>query len=199
MAGRIVPRRVASARPETGPVPFPASGTLTSRPRPPAIDAAVTGRRTGPVVPALDRSSPTALAVAGEVRFGPVTTTSAGDGLCGKSRWIAAMVRATGVLAGNPPLGGLPSRKLSAGAASASSATAAIVPQASGRRTTRRTRAPHSRDGRAAVRRRPRYGIRPRSAQRPSQDSSAGSTVSEPATATPTTAMVPIATPLNTA
>jgi hypothetical protein len=78
-------------------------------------------------------------------------------------------------------------------------ASAAIVPQTAGWATTRRTTAAHSRDGRAAVRRRPRNGIRARSAHGPSQDSSAGSAVSEPATATPTTAMVPIATPVNTA
>ncbi len=78
-------------------------------------------------------------------------------------------------------------------------ASAASEPHAAGWATTRRTSAAHSRDGRAAVRRRPRNGIRPRSAHPPSQDSSAGSTVSEPATATPTTAMVPIATPVNTA
>ncbi len=38
----------------------------------------------------------------------------------------------------------------------------------------------------------------PRSAQPPSQDSTAGSTVSDPATATPTTTIVPIAAPLKT-
>ena len=77
-------------------------------------------------------------------------------------------------------------------------ASAATEPHATGWATTRRTSAAHSLDGRAAVRRRPRNGIRPRSAHGPSQDSSAGSTVSEPATATPTTAMVPIATPVKT-
>ena len=86
----------------------------------------------------------------------------------------------------------------SPGTASAIMASAAIEPQASGRATTRRTSAVHSRDGRAEVRRRPSTGIRPRSAHGPSQDSSAGSTVSEPMTATPTTAMVPMATPVNT-
>ena len=65
----------------------------------------------------------------------------------------------------------------SAGAASASRATAAVAPQIAGRATTRRTSAAHSRDGRAAARPRPRNGIRPRSARGPSQDSSAGSTV----------------------
>ena len=87
----------------------------------------------------------------------------------------------------------------SAGAASASMTTAATPPHSSGRRTTRRTSAAHSRDGFAAVRRRPRNGIRARSAQGPSQDSSAGTNVSEPITATPTTAMAPNAMPVNSA
>ena len=110
---------------------------------------------------------------------------------------MLSMVCSTGELAGRSTAG-LPSRMPSAGAASASSAIAATPPHSSGRRTTRRTRAAHTRDGRAAVRLRPRNGIRPRSARGPSQDSSAGSTVSEPSTATPTTAIVPNAMPVNT-
>ena len=85
----------------------------------------------------------------------------------------------------------------SAGAANAIRATAAVTPQITGWATTRRTSAAHSRDGRAAARLRPRNGIRPRSARGPSQDSSAGITVSEPATAMPTTAIVPSAMPVN--
>jgi len=60
------------------------------------------------------------------------------------------------------------------------------------------TRAVHSTEGFDAVRRRPRNGILPRSAQSPSQDSRAGKTVSEPATVMPTTAIVPIAIPVKT-
>ena len=107
------------------------------------------------------------------------------------------MVCSTGELAGRS-MAGSPIRMSAAGAARASSAIAAAPPHSSGRATTRRARAAQTRDGRAAVRRRPRYGIRPRSARDPSQDSSPGSTVSEPATATPTTAIVPSAMPLNT-
>ena len=107
------------------------------------------------------------------------------------------MVCSTGELAGRSIVG-LPSRIPSAGAASRSSAIVAVPPQTTGRLTTWRTRAAQIRDGRAAVRLRPRNGIRPRSARGPSQDSSAGSTVSEPSTATPTTAIVPSAMPVNT-
>ena len=74
---------------------------------------------------------------------------------------------------------------------------AARPPQITGRATTLRASAAHARDGRAAARRRPRNGIRPWSARGPSQASSAGSTVSEPATAMATTAMVPAAMPAN--
>ena len=74
----------------------------------------------------------------------------------------------------------------------------AAPPHTSGRRTTHRTTTAHTRDGRAAVRLRPRNGMRPRSARGPSQESKAGSTVSEPSTATPTTAIVPSAMPLKT-
>ena len=92
---------------------------------------------------------------------------------------------------------GSPSRRPSTGAASASSAIVATPPQITGLATTRRASAPQSRDGRAAARLRPRNGIRPASTFGPSQASSAGSTVSEPMTAMPTTAIVPSAKPLN--
>ena len=75
---------------------------------------------------------------------------------------------------------------------------AATPPQASGRRTTARASAPQNFDSRAAVRRRPRNGIRPRSVHGPSMDKIAGRKVSEPSTATPTTRIVPMATPENT-
>jgi hypothetical protein len=48
------------------------------------------------------------------------------------------------------------------------------------------------------VRRRPRNGIRLRSVHVPSIDKIPGRKVSEPSTATPTTRMVPTATPENT-
>ena len=92
---------------------------------------------------------------------------------------------------------GAPVRMPSAGPASASRPSTAAPPNSSGLRTTWRTSAPHTRDGRASVRRRPRNGIRPRSAHGPSRDSSAGRNVSEPMTATPTTMIVPTAIPVN--
>ena len=48
------------------------------------------------------------------------------------------------------------------------------------------------------MRRRPRNGSRARSVQEPSQDSSAGTNVSAPTTATPTTVMAPNAMPVKT-
>ena len=85
-----------------------------------------------------------------------------------------------------------------AGTAMATRMTAAVAPQASGLATTRRTRPSHSRDRRAVVRTRPRNGTRARSTQRPRMDSIAGSAVSEPSTAMPTTVIVPIASPVKT-
>ena len=125
----------------------------------------------------------------------PVTTTCAGDGACGNARWIAVIVWTTGASFG-ASTAGWPSRRPSAGAASASSATVATPPQITGLATTRRASAPQSRDGRPVACRLPRKGIRPASAFGPSQASSAGSTVSEPMTAMPTTAIVPSAKPL---
>ena len=48
------------------------------------------------------------------------------------------------------------------------------------------------------MRRRPRNGILPLSTQVPSRDSAAGSAVSEPSTETPTTVIVPTASPEKT-
>ena len=87
---------------------------------------------------------------------------------------------------------------LSAGTARAASASAAAPPSRIGLATTRRARAPHTLDGRAAVRRRPRNGILPRSTQEPNSDSAAGSAVSEPSTVMPTTMIVPTAIPEKT-
>ena len=91
---------------------------------------------------------------------------------------------------------GSASRMFSAGAASASIASTAVPPQSTGLATTRRTSAFQNRDRRAAVRRRPRKGILPLSTQVPSKDSAAGSAVSEPRTATPTTVIAPTAKPV---
>jgi hypothetical protein len=171
-----------------------------TRARPPATGAAVTGTRSaprGPSAAARACSAPIASRIPGPVRSRPVTTIWAGDGVCGNAAATRSMVCSTGELAGRS-IAGLPSRIPRAGAASASRAIAATLPHTAGRRTTHRARAPQARDGRAAVRRRPRNGILPFSAPRPSQDSSAGSTVSEPSTATPTTAIVPSAMPENT-
>ena len=134
----------------------------------------------------------------GPVRPSPVTTTSAGSGPPGNACRIVPSVRTTGTFSGSEWMPGSSRRSESTGAAITSSAIVASPPSASGLRTTARTTAPHSRDGRAAARRRPRNGIRPRSVPFPSSDSSAGRKVSEPSTATPTTRMVPIATPENT-
>ena len=132
----------------------------------------MTGSRIGPAAAARPCSAATAASTRGPVAPGPVTTTSAGDGVCGKARWIAAVVAIT-AWPGGTSTAGSPSRMPRAGAASASRATVAVTPQIAGWATTRRTSAAHSRDGRAAARPRPRNGIRPQSARGPSQDSSA--------------------------
>ena len=130
--------------------------------------------------------------------IGAVTTTSAGTGPPGKASEMSARACTTGTLGGSEWIPGSSRFSRSAGAASASSTMAATPPQASGRRTTARASAPQNFDSRAAVRRRPRNGIRPRSVHGPSMDKIAGRKVSEPSTATPTTRIVPMATPENT-
>ncbi len=94
-------------------------------------------------------------------------------------------------------MAGLPIRIPRAGKASATSAASARPPQAAGLRTTRPTTAVHIFDRSARVLPLPRKGILPRSAHGPSRSSSAGSAVSDPTTATPTTSIVPIANPVN--
>jgi hypothetical protein len=77
------------------------------------------------------------------------------------------------------------------------SASAATPPHRSGRRTTTRATADQVRDSAAFVRRRPSHGIRLLSTQRPSRLSNAGSTVTEPTIASPTTRAAPIVSPRN--
>ncbi len=179
-------------------VPLPASGTFTTSTRAAPLPAvlAVTGSRIAPPAAARPCNAVTAACIRGPVTSAPVTTTWAGAGVCGKARWMSLAVCTTARFCG-ASMAGSPSRMPSAGAARASSAMAAMPPQIAGCRTTRRTSAAHNFDGRAAARLRPRKGILPQSARGPSQDSSAGSTVSEPATAMPTTAIVPSAMPVN--
>jgi hypothetical protein len=86
----------------------------------------------------------------------------------------------------------------STGTARTTSTVAAAPPQTSGRRTTARASMPQNLESLAAVRRLPRNGMRPRSVHLPSMDKIPGRKVSEPSTATPTTMIVPTATPENT-
>ncbi len=123
-------------------------------------------------------------------------TIWAGAGRPGNAPEIRSRVCTTGRVPGRS-IGGLPIRMPAAGAASASKASVPAPPHESGWRTTRRTSPAHSRDGPAAVRRRPRTGIRQRSAHSPISDSTAGSSVSAAATAIATTMMVPNAMPVN--
>ncbi len=127
-----------------------------------------------------------------------MTTTSAGVGPPGKARWVASRLCTTGMFVGRSCRPGSASRMLTAGTARAARASAAVPPNSTGLATTRRARADHTRDGRAAVRRRPRNGILPRSTQEPSSESAAGSAVSEPSTVMPTTMIVPTASPEKT-
>ena len=81
----------------------------------------------------------------------------------------------------------------SAGMARATSTPAARTAETAGRRRTRSRIADHMRDSLRAARRLPRNGMRPLSTRSPSFESRAGSTVSEPIIATPTTRIVPVA------
>jgi hypothetical protein len=175
--------------------------------RPPSIAVVVTGPRTGPAGDVRARSAATAAATLGPVTLVAVppavpllgvTTMMAGAGACGNAWPIASMVWTAGRLRG-ASMAGSPSRIPVAGTASASSAITATPPQATGRAATARASAPHTRDGRAAARLRPRNGMRPASAFGPSHDSSAGRTVSEPMTAIPITAIVATAMAWNSA
>ena len=111
---------------------------------------------------------------------------------------MSIRLRTTGTLDGSEWMPASSRFRESTGAASASSTAAATPPQISGRRTTARASMPQNLDSWATVRRRPRNGIRPRSVHLPSMDKIAGRKVSEPSTATPTTTIVPTATPENT-
>src|SRR5215472_1213253 len=87
------------------------------------------------------RSASIAASIFGPVTSAPVTTTSAGAGACGNARWMAVNVW-TAAASFGASTAGAPSRRPSAGAASASSATVARPPQITGRATTRRASAP---------------------------------------------------------
>ncbi len=192
-------RRVASALFEAASVPLPASGTSTISTWLFPNICVVIGSRIAPWVAATSPcSAATAAATRGPPRSVPVSTTSAGSGPPGKACWMLSRARTTGTLAGSSWMPGSSRCRDSTGTARASSRTAATPPQASGRRTTARASRPQNFDSRAAVRRRPSHGIRPRSVQVPSSDNIAGRKVSEPSTATPTTRIVPTATPENT-
>ena len=190
---------MASALSDVVSVPPPASGTEMTSTVPPPNIAVVIGSRIAPWVAAASACmAAMAWPTRGPLRSSPVTTTSAGSGPPGNACWMASEGADHRHAVGSACSPGSSRCSESTGAASASSATVASPPSASGLRTTARTTAPHSRDGRAAARRRPRNGIRPRSVPLPSSDSSAGRNVSDPSTATPTTRMVPTATPENT-
>jgi hypothetical protein len=176
--------------------PSPARGTDTMSARPPATAVTVTGSRSGRAAEASRARAARDRCIAGLVRSPPATTISAGAGRPGNAAEIRSRVRTTGMLLGRS-IGGLPIRMPTAGAASASRASVAAPPHTSGFRTTRRTSPAHSRDGCAAVRLRPRTGIRQRSAHSPISDSTAGSSVSAAATAMPVTMIVPTAIPVN--
>ena len=87
--------------------------------------------------------------------------------------------------------------RLSAGTASARSTAADATAETSGRRRTRSRIALQIRPSPSSRRSRPRNGTRTLSTRSPSQDSTAGSTVSEPTIATATTIIVPIANDMN--
>ena len=112
----------------------------------------------------LGAQAATARPTRGPSRSLPVTTTSAGAGPPGNACWMASRVRTTGMLVGRSWMPESSRCSESTGAASASSATVASPPSASGRRTTAQDHGlPQPGPARAAACRLPRNGIRPRS------------------------------------
>ena len=188
-------RSASSARSDTAFVPVPASGTDTTMARPCATTLLVTGGRIAPPAAALACSAATACRIARLATPQPATTTSRRGGAARKGLLDLVQVRTTG-RPGGRSMAGFWVFIASAGQASASSAAAA--------------RPPHSAAG--APPGSPRRSIagmggpwswpcpgpdpapvRPGAEQREQR----GSTVSAPATATPTTAIVPNANPVN--
>ena len=96
--------------------------------------------------------------------------------------------------ASRPEIAGL---RLTAGTASTSSAVVAAATESTGLRSTRSRIAPHTRPSPSLRRSRQTSGTRTLSTRSPSQESIAGSTVSEPIIATATTSIVPIANDMN--
>ena len=86
-------------------MPLPASVTLTSRARPPPTGAAVIGSRIGPSAEARACSAAIAFLTAGPERSVPVTTTCAGEGVCGKACWIRSKVATIGTVFGTSSAG----------------------------------------------------------------------------------------------
>ena len=121
---------------------------------------------------------------------------TAGAGLPGYAAWISCQVCTVGMLRGRSLASGVVVWMPSAGEASTSNTATAATADSFGLRSTRSSTAPHTRLSRSACRSRHSHGMRPLSTRSPSSASIAGSTVSEPTTATATTSMVPSAKPL---
>ena len=132
-------------------------------------------------------------ATSGLVTSSALTTTPAAAFSPGNAAVRRSYVLMTGVSFGIASMPALAVCMPSAGMVSATSTPAESTAATFGRRSTRSRIAVHMRDSVRLARRLPRNGMRPLSMRSPSFESRAGSTVSEPSIATPTTTIVPVA------
>ncbi|MBB2740552.1 UNVERIFIED_ORG: hypothetical protein FHR35_000372 [Microbispora rosea subsp. rosea] len=124
------------------------------------------------------------------------TTTRAGPATPGNACCIRIAASTVGTLRGRLSVTAASCNRMpNAGKATTMRTSAAVPPHSRGRRTTACATVDHRRDSTAAVRRRLSHGMRPPSTRRPSRASSAGSTVTEPIIARPTTSTAPTVSP----
>ncbi len=171
-------------------MPLPAMGTVMFATVPSSFTSTVIGSYISPLASACCSSRRIAPCTTGAFTFGALTTTLAGSAVPGNAFSMRLYVLMTSSDCGNE-LGPCGARcSCSAGAASASSSPAERTADSPGRRRTRSTTAPQNRPSPSSRRSRPTSGTRSRSTLSPSLESTAGSTVSEPITATATTRIV---------
>ena len=179
----------AEGRVRGGVGPFPAIGRVMFATVPASLTSTVIGANARPLASARRFSSSIALCIAGVRTLGASATTFAGSAEPGNACCIRSYVLMTSSPFGNDSGPSAARRSCSAGA-SASKKAAASPAESAGRRRTRSTIAPQMRPSPSSRRRRETSGTRPLSTLSPSRESSAGSTVSDPSTATATTRIV---------
>ena len=124
---------------------------------------------------------------------GDQTTTVCAKPVCGKAAVMSSYVFMMGIERGSESAPASPVRIPRAGRASATMASPATSSETSGLCSTTRITAGQNRPAPSLRRSRCTSGTRGRSIRSPSSESIAGSTVSEPSTATATTSIVPMA------